>query len=71
MRQYLSSRQIDEMHLAVSPVLRGECEALFLGMNLHQLGYKPMKMVAGKNAIRVIIKTLNDGCLLKPSFGLQ
>jgi dihydrofolate reductase len=55
-RQYLISGQIDEMHLAVSPVLLGEGEALFHGINLHQLGYKPVKVVAGENATHVIIK---------------
>src|SRR5215472_17430032 len=49
-RQYLISGQIDEMHEAVSPVLLGEGEALFHGINLHQLGYKPVKVVAGENA---------------------
>jgi dihydrofolate reductase len=38
-RQYLISGQIDEMHLAVPPVLLGEGESLFHGINLHQLGY--------------------------------
>ncbi len=55
-RQYLLSGQIDEMHLAVPPVLLGAGEALFHGINLHQLGYKPVKVVAGENATHVIIK---------------
>jgi dihydrofolate reductase len=55
-RQYLISGQIDEMHLAVPPVLLGEGESLFHGINLHQLGYKPAQVVAGENATHVIIK---------------
>jgi len=55
-RQYLLSGQIDEMHLALPPVFLGEGEALFQGINLHQLGYKPVKVVAGENATHVIIK---------------
>ena len=55
-RQYLLSGQIDEMHLAMPPVFLGEGEALFQGINLHQLGYKPVKVVAGENATHVIIK---------------
>ncbi len=55
-RQYLISGQIDELHLAVTPVLLGEGEALFHGINLHQLGYKPVKVVAGEKATHVIIK---------------
>lgn len=55
-RQYLVSGQIDEMHLAFPPVFLGEGESLFQGINLHQLGYKPVKVVAGENATHVIIK---------------
>jgi dihydrofolate reductase len=40
LRQYLAAGQIDDMHLAVSPVLLGEGENLFAGINLHQLGYR-------------------------------
>jgi len=35
-RQYLLAGSIDEMHLALSPVLLGEGEHLFAGINLHQ-----------------------------------
>jgi dihydrofolate reductase len=55
-RQYLVAGQIDEMHLAVSPVLLGEGENLFAGINLHQLGFKIMRTVAGENATHVILK---------------
>jgi dihydrofolate reductase len=60
-RQYLISGQIDEMHLAVPPVLLGEGESLFHGINLPQLGYKPAKVVAGENATHVIIKKSSLG----------
>jgi dihydrofolate reductase len=40
-RQYLVAGQIEEMHLAMSPVLLGEGENLFSGINLAQLGFKP------------------------------
>ena len=55
-RQYLLSGQIDELHLAVTPIFLGEGESLFHGVNLHQLGYKPVKIVAGENATHIIIK---------------
>jgi dihydrofolate reductase len=55
-RQYLSVGQIDEMHLAVSPVLLGEGEPLFSGMNLAKLGYAPFETVCGENATHVLIK---------------
>lgn len=54
-RQYLSANQIDEMHLAVSPVLFGEGEHLFSGINLPRLGFAPVKTVSGENATHVLI----------------
>ena len=55
-RQYLSAGHIDEMHLAVSPVLMGEGEHLFAGINLPQLGFSPVKTVAGERATHVVIR---------------
>jgi dihydrofolate reductase len=56
LRQYLIAGQIDEMHLAVSPVLLGEGEHLFSGINLHQLGFTPFRTVSGENATHVFMK---------------
>ncbi len=55
-RQYLAAGMIDEMHLALSPVLLGEGENLFSGMNLAQLGYAPFRTVGGEGATHVFIK---------------
>jgi len=55
-RQYLTAGQIDEMHLAVSPVPLGEGENLFAGINLHQLGFKVERSVAGERATHIILK---------------
>jgi dihydrofolate reductase len=55
-RQYLIDGQIDEMHLAGSPVLLGEGEALFSGIDLPKLGFTICRTVAGENATHVIIK---------------
>lgn len=55
-RQYLMAGQIDEMHLALSPVLLGEGEPLFSGINLHQLGFASAQTVAGENATHVLIR---------------
>jgi dihydrofolate reductase len=55
-RQYLTADQIDEMHLAVSPVLLGAGEHLFSGINLHKLGFTPLRIVSGENATHVLIK---------------
>ena len=54
LRQYLP--QIDEMHLAVSPVLLGEGENLFAGINLAKLGYVPVRVAAGEKATHVVIE---------------
>jgi dihydrofolate reductase len=55
-RQYLMAGKIDEMHLAIAPVLLGEGEAFFSGINLAQLGFTSVKTVAGENAMHVILK---------------
>jgi dihydrofolate reductase len=55
-RQYLQAGAIDEMHLALSPVVMGEGEHLFAGINLHQLGFTSIKTVAGENATHVVMK---------------
>lgn len=54
-RQYLVGSAIDEMHLAVSPVLLGEGEHLFAGIDLHRLGFKIERSVAGERATHVLI----------------
>ena len=55
-RQFLLAGHIDEMHLAISPVLLGEGEHLFHGINLHQLGFKPVRVVQGENATHVALR---------------
>ena len=55
-RQYLTAGQIDEMHLALSPVLLGEGEHLFSGINLPQLGFSVVRTTAGENATHIFIK---------------
>jgi dihydrofolate reductase len=57
-RQYLTLGAIDEIHLALSPVLIGEGEHLFSGLNLHELGYKPIKTIPGENATHFLIEKL-------------
>jgi hypothetical protein len=44
------------MHLAVSPVLLGDGEALFSGINLPRLGFTASRAVAGENATHVFLK---------------
>ena len=56
LRQYLAAGAIDELHLALSPVLLGEGENLFSGINLHELGLAPVKTIPGENATHLFIK---------------
>ena len=55
-RQYLAAGAIDQMHLAMSSVLMGEGEALFAGINLHELGFTVERVVAGEGATHVEIR---------------
>jgi dihydrofolate reductase len=55
-RQYLTARLIDEMHLAVRPVLLGQGEKLFDGIDMRALGYEVADSIAGERATHVIIR---------------
>jgi len=55
-REYLRARLIDELHLAVRPVLLGSGEALFSGMDWRALGYECTKSVAGERATHVFLQ---------------
>jgi dihydrofolate reductase len=55
-RQYLQSRLIDEMHIAIAPVLLGRGERPFDGIDLFQLGYQVVEQVASEAATHVTIK---------------
>jgi dihydrofolate reductase len=54
-RQYLRSRSIDEMHLAISPVLLGSGERLFEGVDLVALGYAVVRCERTALATHVVI----------------
>jgi dihydrofolate reductase len=55
LRQYLQARLIDELHLAIAPVLLGSGENFFEGINLPQLGYRVTRQVAGEAAMHVVL----------------
>lgn len=55
-RQYLRARQVDEMHLAIAPVLLGSGEHLLGGIDLVQLGYRCTEHVASPNATHVVLQ---------------
>jgi dihydrofolate reductase len=54
-QQYLRQRLIDEMHIAISPVLLGAGERLFDGVNLRALGYACTKHEASSQATHIVL----------------
>ena len=54
-RQYLQAGAIDELHLAVSPVLLGKGENLFAGLDLPQLGYRVSGSAPSEHATHVTL----------------
>ena len=54
-QQYLRARLIDQMHVAVSPVLLGSGERLFEGVDLPALGYACTKHEASSRATHVVL----------------
>jgi dihydrofolate reductase len=55
-RQYLQAGLVDELHLAVRPVLLGEGEQLWNGIDMRALGYECWKSVAGERATHVFLR---------------
>jgi dihydrofolate reductase len=55
-RQFLQARRIDEMHVAVSPVLLGSGEHLLGGLDLLALGYRCTEHVATQAATHYVIR---------------
>jgi dihydrofolate reductase len=55
-RQYLQARLIDELHLAVRPVLLGAGEHLWNGIDARSLGYECVTHVAGERATHVFLR---------------
>ncbi len=54
-RQYLRAGLVDEMHLALAPVLLGAGEALFSGIDLPGLGYRCTEHVTTPAATHVVV----------------
>jgi dihydrofolate reductase len=55
-RQYLETALIDELHLAIRPVLLGSGEHLLAGINTRALGYECAEFVAGERAFHVVLR---------------
>jgi dihydrofolate reductase len=54
-QQYLRARLVDEMHLAVSPVLLGAGESLFAGLDLRALGYACTEHISTARTTHLIV----------------
>jgi dihydrofolate reductase len=54
-RQYLRAGVVDELHLAIRPVLLGSGEHLMHDIDLHALGYACAEYVAGERATHVVL----------------
>jgi dihydrofolate reductase len=54
-RQYLEAQLVDELHIAISPILLGSGEHLFAGLDLRKLGYSCTEHVPGLKATHVVL----------------
>lgn len=60
-RQYLREGLIDEMHLAIAPVLLGRGEPLFEGLDLRALGYECVEVAPSERAMHVVLRRAHPG----------
>jgi dihydrofolate reductase len=54
-QEYLRAGLIDEMHLAIAPVIVGSGEQLFGGIDAVKLGYRCTEHAAGEGAMHVVL----------------
>jgi dihydrofolate reductase len=57
-QQYLEAGMVDEMHLALSPVLLGAGEHLLGGIDLPKLGYRCTEWLSGANVTHAVLTRL-------------
>ncbi|MBS7807835.1 dihydrofolate reductase family protein [Variovorax sp. PCZ-1] len=55
-QQYLRAGLIDELHIAISPVLLGSGERLFDGVDMPALGYTCVEFVGSEKATHVVFR---------------
>jgi dihydrofolate reductase len=55
-RQYLRAKLVDEVHLAISPILLGSGEHLLEGIDLRELGYQCSEYVPSSKATHVLLR---------------
>ena len=54
-RQYLRAGLIDDMHLALAPVVLGQGEALFAGLDLRELGFRVVERATTDAATHLVL----------------
>jgi dihydrofolate reductase len=54
-KQYLRAGLVDEMHLAIAPVVLGSGEPMFSGLDMVSLGYRCTEHVSTQNATHVVV----------------
>jgi dihydrofolate reductase len=55
-REYLEAGLIDDVHLAIRPILMGSGEHLWHGLDLPSLGYECAESIAGERATHVVLR---------------
>jgi Dihydrofolate reductase len=60
-RQFLSAGLVDEIHLAIAPVLLGSGEHLLHGIDLRSLGYEVVDRVVGERATHMFLRKGGSG----------
>jgi dihydrofolate reductase len=55
-REFLQAGLVDEMHLAISPVLLGSGESLFAGLDLNAMGFRCTEHVPTAAATHVVLR---------------
>ena len=58
-QQYLREALIDELHVAIAPVLLGRGERLFEGVDLRALGYECVQFAGSEKATHVVLRRPN------------
>jgi dihydrofolate reductase len=54
-RQYVCEGLVDELHFAVAPVVLGQGEAMFTGIDLPALGYRVVETASTEHALHVVM----------------
>ena len=54
-QQYLREDLVDDMHLAISPILLGSGSRLFDGVDLHSLGYSCIEHAVSPKVTHIVL----------------